>query len=207
MGPAAPHPPPPPEVASPEAFLSSLLNILSMLTEQPQAIVQWLSLARTVLTIATEQRAGGSALGWHGAMDYAHAILRERTHTRLPLAPANAMVIGELLMNSVLAAQRAGPGPEAPAGAAAVNQACRNWNYVQCMRPSCPRMHHCLHCSADHRVIACPQAPPGIKTSYPRDAHGRAVRPQAGSSIATASVGRSKAPAVAAAPTSSASQA
>lgn len=175
----------PPPVQSAESFCLALVStILPSLIEQPKALVQWLSLARTVLAVA--KRPGSS---WASAMQYCDQLLQERIPQHESFSAVSSAVLTTIDHSSVASVLRPPPAA-AHMGSSAPAAFCQNYNWHSCgLGAACPSRHACQYgykgCTAitAHRSVECPHraAPTGNRGAGSRQSRGG----HSGSSVTT----------------------
>jgi len=147
-----------PPVSSAQAFTTALIStILPALIDRPAALVEWLTLGRTVL--ALDER-----YGWANAFQYAQRQLALCIDEGKPFATETA---ASVLLPIALAAGPggAGRGPAAPGSQQAQRsntgpQTCHNFNNgVPCRLSPCKFAHSCQNCQQlGHGSSSCPNS-------------------------------------------------
>ena len=189
----------PPPVQSAEAFCLALVStILPSLVEQPKALVQWLSLARTVLAVA--KRPGSS---WASAMQYCDQLLQERIPQHEPFSQVSSAVLTTIDHASVAPAPRPPLAPVNSGPSPPVFCQSFNWQAGGCVLATCNQRHECQYgykgctSTASHRSSDCPHRNPNAGRSSGARGGGRAtsassVMSKAASTVAAAAAKPSK---------------
>jgi hypothetical protein len=157
-----------------DQFVGALVStILPSLIDRPKAMVQWLSLATSVLAVSSEH-------GWNAAMTYAAELL----HERIPIGEGIAKVSDEALRSLAFPSpdgrahlhqripQSHVPGGSVPnrpngSGPAMLGGACHQWNFqqtcsygVKCRKQhTCSFSDRCGNKPEGHKGKDCPKKP------------------------------------------------
>lgn len=169
-----------PEVSSPQLFMQAMFaTILPALLNDPQGMLQWITLGRTFLAVF--ERWGGKA-----ASSYLEQYLNERVHGQQDFCEVSTSILTNIEQYSKggsstgrgadgprASQQSAGGGgrdrtPRAAAGSASGGQTCHDYNNNKCSRSQCPFAHKCNQCGGAHPRTSCTRAAGGSQGSKPK---------------------------------------
>ena len=171
-----------PTLQSWDDFTHALLSVvIPALFDRPRALLDWVTLARTVQELNREH-------GWPTANRYLDAVLADKVTRRAPFGAYDSRIYdavtkphgGGAARSAFAGTPQRGAGAPSFGGAAAYSSpaprppaaapdahahACRDWNFGRCNRPACAMAHECMWiaCRAADRAHpgnACAHRPP-----------------------------------------------
>lgn len=171
-----------PEVSSPQLFMQAMFaTILPALLNDPQGMLQWITLGRTFLAVF--DRWGGKA-----ANSYLEQYLNERVHGQQDFCEVSTSILTnvEQYSRGGSSTVRGADGPRASqqsmgatgggreraprANPSSAGQTCHDWNNGRCGRPQCQFAHKCNQCGGAHPRASCTGAAGGSQGAKPKQA-------------------------------------
>jgi hypothetical protein len=156
-------------LASLNEFFSALIcTILPSLIERPEAMVQWMAFARTVLNLASKE-------SWAVARSYIDATLHHRLgrFKKDALAPPYEAALTDIRFAATASAAPSPSGQRAPAAGAK----CHAFQTpAGCQRANCPFAHLCASCAQQHAA----SSRPGCVTNWEAQKAAAAARASTG---------------------------
>jgi uncharacterized membrane protein YgcG len=165
-----------PPIASLRDFAAAFVsNIAPALIDRPAALLDWLTLFRSILQIDAEK-------GWPTAMSYATLALNDAIPIGAAFATFSETILAEAAKAPVAASQALGSAATAAGGSPFARETCADWNTAAgCPRQFCKYRHACKNVSScrntppGHKASACPQP---FSQSHPRsDGYGASRGP------------------------------